>query len=115
MSASIRNITFDANDPKRLAAFWAAALEWELRDGFVIPPPDSPRLNFERVPEPKRAKNRVHLDVMNVDERVTHVERLERLGASKRGEVEDPSGDYSWTVLSDPEGNEFCVVDLAPL
>ena len=114
MLASIRNITFDATDPARLAAFWSAALGWELRDGFVIPPTGAPRLNFEAVPEPKQRKNRVHLDV-TVDDRERHVKRLEGLGAMRARDVEDVSGTYSWTVMLDPEGNEFCIVDLPPL
>jgi predicted enzyme related to lactoylglutathione lyase len=113
MPPFIRNITFDASDPERLANFWAAALEWELRDGFVMSPSGAPRLNFERVPESKTVKNRVHLDI-NADDREGYVQRLMALGARKELDVEDASGEYSWTVMLDPEGNEFCVVDLPP-
>ena len=114
LTTFIRNITFDAEDPDRLATFWAAALDWERQGGFVVAPEGRPRLNFERVPEPKVVKNRVHLDV-NVDDRGRHVARLIELGATKSHDVHDPDGDLSWTVMLDPEGNEFCVVDLPPL
>ena len=114
LTTFIRNITFDAEDPDRLANFWAAALEWERQGGFVVAPEGRPRLNFERVPERKVVKNRVHLDV-NVDDRERKVARLIELGATKSHDVQDPDGDLSWTVMLDPEGNEFCVVDLQPL
>ena len=114
MTTFIRNITFDAEDPDRLAAFWAAALEWELQDGFVVSPEGRPRLNFERVPERKVVKNRVHLDI-NVDDRERHVTRLIGLGATKSRDVHEPDGVLTWTVMLDLEGNEFCVVDLPPI
>jgi hypothetical protein len=111
----IRNITFDAAEPARLACFWAAALRWS-QDGTRVAPSagGGPRLNFEPVPEPKTVKNRVHLDV-NVDDREAHVQRLLDLGATKLRDVQDASGDYTWTVMHDHEGNEFCVVALPDL
>ncbi|MFI6038707.1 VOC family protein [Streptomyces sp. NPDC051315] len=66
------------------------------------------RLLFQRVPEAKSVKNRLHLDLHPGDgRRETEVERLTALGASVLREVREPSG--SWVVMADPEGNEFCV------
>ncbi|MEW2250184.1 VOC family protein [Streptomyces sp. NPDC058733] len=66
------------------------------------------RLLFQRVPEPKSGKNRLHLDLHPGEgRRADEVERLKGLGASVLGEVKEPSG--QWVVMADPEGNEFCV------
>ncbi|MCX4846028.1 VOC family protein [Streptomyces sp. NBC_00893] len=66
------------------------------------------RLLFQRVPEPKTTKNRLHLDVhAEPGRRQAEVERLVGLGATVLREVAEQGG--SWTVLADPEGNEFCV------
>jgi predicted enzyme related to lactoylglutathione lyase len=115
VEAFIRNVTFDAARPDELARFWAGALGW-LQDGTRVESPSggAPRLNFEPVEDPKLGKNRVHLDV-NVDDREAHVQRLVGLGATKVADVDDEGGEYGWTVMQDPEGNEFCVVALEPL
>jgi len=136
-------VTFDCADPAAQATFWAAALDYIVQpppEGYadwpsflaahgitiaadaasaVVDPEDKgPRLYFQRVPELKTAKNRMHLD-LNVSEtrrvgpeeghrRVdAAVERLVGLGAAKV-RVCDENGEY-WTVMRDPEGNEFCV------
>ncbi|MFV5993018.1 VOC family protein [Streptomyces sp. NPDC056231] len=66
------------------------------------------RLLFQRVPEPKTGKNRLHLDVhAGPGRRDAEVARLEGLGATRLRKVEEPGG--TWWVLADPEGNEFCV------
>ncbi|MEU1419635.1 MULTISPECIES: VOC family protein [unclassified Kitasatospora] len=66
------------------------------------------RLLFQQVPEAKTAKNRLHLDLHpGPDARDATVERLEALGATVLRAVDEPGG--SWTVMQDPEGNEFCV------
>ncbi|MDJ0925620.1 MAG: VOC family protein [Acidimicrobiia bacterium] len=143
MSLAIQ-ITFDANDPASLADFWAAALgyiiqppppgfeswddwarkmeipeeNWNDARALVDPEGQGPRLFFQRVPEGKQAKNRVHLDVnagggpdAEHQDRVVavgnHVDQLVELGA-KKVEVFEIRGDY-WVVMQDPEGNEFCV------
>ncbi|WAX78528.1 VOC family protein [Streptomyces sp. KMM 9044] len=89
------------------------------RDLAAVRHPDDPhqeesgtglgrRLLFQRVPEPKTAKNRLHLDLHPGEgRREAEVARLERLGARVLRRVEEPSG--SWTVMTDPEGNEYCV------
>ena len=109
----IFNITFDCHDPRRLSAFWAAALDYEVvdeRDDFVRLRSRDPRsvrhLLFCAVPESKVVKNRVHVDLASKDP-AAEVERLVALGATE-GEKRSGNG-TSWSVLSDPEGNEFCV------
>ncbi|MFJ9678119.1 VOC family protein [Streptomyces sp. NPDC101194] len=89
------------------------------RDLVAVRHPDDPyeeesgmglgrRLLFQRVPEAKTAKNRLHLDVhAGPGRREAEVKRLEALGATALREVDQPGG--RWTVLADPEGNEFCV------
>lgn len=90
-----------------------------FRDLIAVRHPDDPydkergaglgrRLLFQRVPEPKTAKNRLHLDLHRGEgRRVDEVARLEGLGASVLRHVEEPAG--GWVVMADPEGNEFCV------
>lgn len=137
-------MTFDCADPDRLATFWAAALgyrkqdppegfatwqeflvaqgvpedRWNSASAVVDPAGQDPRIFFQRVPESKVSKNRVHLDVnvaggqnVPIEERRGRVEaeaeRLTALGASKQGPLEERN-EY-WFVMQDPEGNEFCL------
>jgi hypothetical protein len=137
-------VTFDAADPEALAAFWGETLGYVEQDppeGFdsweawavandvprerwgdfaarVDPDGAGPRLFFQRVPEPKTAKNRVHLDLAVGGGRGTPpeesrrniaaaVERAVAAGATKVREVDER--DEYWVVLQDPEGNEFCM------
>ncbi|MGW5102248.1 VOC family protein [Streptomyces sp. NPDC004100] len=66
------------------------------------------RLLFQRVPEPKTGKNRLHIDLHpGPDHRAEEITRLKSLGARVLREVSEPAGD--WVILADPEGNEFCV------
>jgi catechol 2,3-dioxygenase-like lactoylglutathione lyase family enzyme len=138
-------ITFDSNDPAALAAFWAETLGYRVQDpppGFAsweqaleamgVPPErrndasalvdpagEGPRLFFQRVPEGKQAKNRVHLDVRTApglqgDARMaaleTEAERLVACGATRLGRYEPaPPLEAGHIVLTDPEGNEFCL------
>ena len=113
----IGNITLDCADPARVADFWAAALGWPNREGdasgeaawaAVTGGAGQPRLHFQRVPEGKTVKNRLHLDLNATDgDMAGEVARLEGLGA-RRGRLFDEPGDV-WTTMFDPEGNEFCV------
>ena len=64
---------------------------------------------FAKVPEPKTAKNRMHLDVATTDVEA-EVARLLELGATRVRDVDEWG--YVWTVMQDPEGNEFCVAQL---
>ena len=138
-------ITFDCADPAGLAAFWAEALGYQLQDppeGFesweqalaamrvpperrniasavVDPEGSGPRLFFQRVPERKQAKNRVHLDVraapgLEGDARMAaleaEAERLISHGATRLQRYEPaPPLSAGHIVLADPEGNEFCL------
>jgi hypothetical protein len=61
---------------------------------------------FVKTTEPKIAKNRIHLDVMASDPEA-EVDRLVELGATRVADIEEYG--YTWTVMADPEGNEFCV------
>jgi predicted enzyme related to lactoylglutathione lyase len=117
MHASILNITFDCADARAQALFWAAVTGWsaEERDATpghveyaVVPPGEgAPRLYFTTVPEPKAAKNRVHLDLLPPgDDPKAELARVLRLGAAVASS--QPPG-ASWLVLTDPEGNEFCL------
>ncbi|GHF11930.1 hypothetical protein GCM10017786_52270 [Amycolatopsis deserti] len=138
-------ITFDCADPAALSAFWAEALGYQLQappagfesweqalEAMGVPPerrndasavvdPDGtgPRLFFQKVPEGKTAKNRVHLDVragpgLQGDERMAaleaEAERLTTHGA-KRLERHEPSPPLAFghIIMADPEGNEFCL------
>jgi hypothetical protein len=84
------------------------ALVWKEGAACADPEGTRPRMYFQRVPEPRRAKNRVHLD-LRVPEprRAEEVERLTKLGATRIGEGQQ--GPHTWVVMADPEGNEFCV------
>ncbi len=117
MHASIHNITFDCADAKAQAMFWAAVTGGTAReqDGtpghveWVVMPvsPGTPRLYFTTVPEPKAAKNRMHLDLLPTGgDQHAEVARLAGLGATV---LEDQPPGAAWIVLADPEGNEFCL------
>jgi hypothetical protein len=114
MPAKLANITFDCNDALRLGSFWADALGRQLDpgsdSGFAsIGSSDPARAEaawfFEKVPESKVAKNRQHLDLVDADPKA--VELLVALGATIVAEHE--MANHRWTVMQDPEGNEFCV------
>ena len=139
-------VTFDAADPAALSGFWRQALaplgyepappppgyadwpeflaaqgvpesEWNSAAALVDPSGQGPRLFFQRVPEPKTAKNRVHIDLgsgggpsVPVDDQRAAVDdavrRLEQLGATFVERSEELG--VVWAVMLDPEGNEFC-------
>jgi hypothetical protein len=125
--AAIRDIVVDCAHPASLARFWAAVL-----DGYAVAPydeaelerlradgiddpeddpsvlveagPGRPRFFFMLVPEPKTVKNRLHFD-LRADDPAAEVIRLVGLGARITSEQDD------LTVLEDPEGNEFCLLN----
>jgi Glyoxalase-like domain len=106
----IKSLTFDCDDALRVATFWAAALgsdvdEDSTRDRAFVEAAGwgGPNIWFNAVPEPKAAKNRVHLDLRAPGAVPDEVRRLERLG----GRVLVPGDEL--VVMADPEGNEFCV------
>ena len=106
-------LTFDCADPVAVATFWAAALGYDLvapdpQGAFVEDPSGATKgLFFQPVPEPKTAKNRVHLDVRPTGSMHEEVERLTTLGATVFRRV-DVEGSF-WTIMLDVEGNEFCL------
>ncbi len=115
---TIQCFSLDCTDPDRTAAFWEAALGWrrthDSPEEVVLEPPAgspqdgvAPDLLFLRVPEGKAVKNRWHPDLRPADQ-PAEVARLEALGA-RRVDI-GQSGDESWVVMSDPDGNEFCVL-----
>jgi glyoxalase superfamily protein len=119
------HLVVGAADPPGLARFWSAALGWEAGagessevvvvwpHGYDYPDPGALPLVFVPVPEPKTAKNRVHLDLASasVAYQAAEVDRLLALGAARAGIGQ---GEVPWVVLADPEGNEFCVLDPRP-
>jgi hypothetical protein len=137
-------VTFDAGNPDKLADFWAEALgyikqppptgysswedwlramnipedKWDSASAAVDPEGKGPRLYFQKVPEGKTAKNRVHLDINASAGKATaqeertaiaraEAERLVAAGATRLREVDEGLG--FCVVMQDPEGNEFCV------
>ena len=115
MTVRIDTLTFDCADTMGTARFWADALGFDLDpesepDGALIrdPADGSPAIFFQPVPEPKVAKNRLHIDLRPSVSMAAEVERLEALGATVQGRV-DVEGSF-WTVMQDPEGNELCVL-----
>ena len=128
MPTRLVHLVVDAADPSRLARFWAGALGWEVAPvepdevdvwpaGFSYPDSSALPLVFVPVPEPKAGKNRVHLDLATESMRhqAAEVERLLALGAAPIDIGQGVQGDVPWTVLADPEGNEFCVLDPRPV
>jgi Glyoxalase-like domain len=110
-------LCFDANDPLRLARFWAVALRWEVDDSTLaelsLVPTDRTRfrIEFQAVPEHKAGKNRIHIDLTStsIDDQQETVERLVELGARHIDIGQSP--DDKHVVLADPEGNELCVIE----
>ena len=105
---SIRQITFDCHNPSKLAEFWSAATDCEVAAdyGDFVMVNSTPALGFQRVQDPTPGKNRIHIDGGGADRKAV-VERLKGLGATELGPHEAPG--LVWTVMQDPEGNEFCV------
>ncbi len=117
MTSRLVALCLDANDPVRLARFWADALHWEIydetHDEIGLVPTDDTRLRilFEPVPDKKTGQNRNHLDLTttSIDDQNQTVRRLVELGARHIDVGQDP--DEPHVVLADPEGNEFCIVE----
>jgi hypothetical protein len=138
-------VAFDCADPLKQAGFWAEALHYRMPDppgdfatweewaraegipeenwndaaGIEDPDGEGPRLYFQKVPEGKVAKNRVHLDLnvsggrgVSIEERreaiYAEIGRLKPFGAGDRRGAMDKDGEF-WVRMNDPEGNEFCV------
>jgi predicted enzyme related to lactoylglutathione lyase len=114
MTSTVDTLTFDCADAGTMVAFWSAALGYALEDedekGSYLSDPTGRGwpLYFQIVPEGKSVKNRLHLDLRPPDSMAAEVERMTALGASEHRFVEE--GGSFWTVILDPEGNEFCVL-----
>ena len=115
MSSLVDALNVDCRDPRPLADFWASALGYRLEDAddesASIVPLEGGRdwtVLFFVVPEVKSVKNRLHLDLSPPETMAAEVERLVAAGASVQGRVDE--GGSFWTVMLDPEGNEFCVL-----
>jgi predicted enzyme related to lactoylglutathione lyase len=117
MTCSVEALSFDANDPGRLARFWAGVLAWEAADdpyaGATLLPSDDTgfRLRFVPSTEQKARPNQIHFDLTSTsgdDQRET-VERALSLGARHIDVGQRPEEGH--VVLADPEGNEFCVIE----
>lgn len=123
------SVVIDTPDPVALSRWWAEAIDWQvvyesaeevaLMPSYIRSEDDARAMEWERIPpglvfvkvsEPKTLKNRLHIDLAphTSQDRDAEIERLESLGATR---VDVGQGaDVSWTVLADPEGNEFCVL-----
>lgn len=117
MATAIRHVTIDCADPYELARFWAQVFEVDLDpedepgdpEALVTPAGEAvPGLLFVRVHEPRSVKNRIHLDLQPSRPRDEEVERILSLGANLLRDQRRADG-TGWAVLTDPEGNEFCV------
>jgi hypothetical protein len=115
MASLIKSVTFDCGDALALARFWAAALGTDVdeeeasSDRAYVEAPGwgGPNMWFVRVPEPQSAKNRMHFDLRAPATMAREVARLEGLSAAVAQRFD------SHTVMTDPEGNVFCV-ELGP-
>jgi predicted enzyme related to lactoylglutathione lyase len=113
----LTNVCIDANDPSRLATFWAGLLQWERNaddpDEITLVPTDGTLFDiiFEPVPEPNDGPQRIHFDLSStsLDAQQTTVERAIDLGGRHIEIGQGPDAEHA--VLADPEGNAFCVLE----
>ncbi|HEY3977613.1 MAG TPA: VOC family protein [Streptosporangiaceae bacterium] len=115
MPVTLHHVVVDTYDLPGLARFWTQALGWKIlseREREIVIGPDVSApvgMCFMPVTDPKTVKNRLHLDLTTeAADRDAEIERLLALGA-RRVDI-GQTGEESWTVLADPEGNEFCVI-----
>ncbi len=123
MTVTVACVAFDCADALAVGRFWSAAVDRPLdagatsefasigfagrrmREGWwAVERKDEPTWIFAKVPEPKAAKNRMHLDVVAPDLEA-EIARLVQLGATRVADREEYG--YTWTLMTDPEGNEF--------
>ena len=125
MATRLVQIHMKARDDSALGRFWAEALNWGVSseapgvtnlepEGFVYPDPAAICIDIVADPQPKTGKNRVHINLATTSaaHQANLVARLQELGATPADVGQD---DVSWTVLADPEGNEFCVLEPRPI
>jgi predicted enzyme related to lactoylglutathione lyase len=122
MPTRLVHMVIDANDPQKLARFWAGVLGWTVAEeegeeeadvwpaGYEYPDPVALPIVFVPVSKPKAAKDRVHIDLASrsVEHQASVVQRARDQGARP---LDIGQGDVPWVVLADPEGNEFCVLE----
>ncbi|MFF2778420.1 VOC family protein [Streptomyces sp. NPDC058052] len=112
MRAHVQELVLDCGDPAALVRFWAGLLGGEpvdrSPDWSYVDPPGFVRIAFQRVPEGKTAKNRLHLDLEVPDPEAAADGTLASGAVRVGGLVTDEQG--SFQVMRDPEGNEFCFV-----
>jgi len=119
MASRITELVLDAMDPDLLARFWCEVLgyvELDRIDGDIeIGPPEAgfggpqPTIVFNRTDQPKKDQLRLHIDINATDrDQDAELERL--LAAGARPADVGQTGNESWHVLADPEGNEFCLL-----
>jgi hypothetical protein len=128
MSIRWYSVVVDCDDVEAQSRWWATALDWRLvyssaAEAIVVPPhaldqardipaaERGPGLVFVQVPDGKKVKNRLHIDLAppaDADQ-AAEVRRLEALGA-RRADVGQDGSATTWVVMADPEGNEFCVL-----
>jgi predicted enzyme related to lactoylglutathione lyase len=116
MDVRVAMVVIDCADPLALSDFWAKATGYAMQesddrwawikaeDGSAV------EIGFQRVPEPKSGKNRVHLD-LHTDDEEREAKRIEALGARRLYVSDNPEDIF--ITLADPEGNEFCVCRVA--
>ncbi|WP_151771048.1 VOC family protein [Streptomyces abyssomicinicus] len=125
MATRLVQINMKAHDDSALGRFWAEVLGWGIDSeeptvtnlepvGFSYPDPAAVCIDIVARPEPKKVKNRVHLDLATTStaHQAELVARLKGLGATL---ADVGQGDVPWTVMADPEGNEFCVLEPRPI
>ncbi|MGW6200803.1 VOC family protein [Kribbella sp. NPDC055110] len=125
MATRLVQISIKANDSSALGRFWAEALGWEVTadnaeetnlepEGFSYPDPSAVCIDLIPTPLPKSVKNRIHLDLATTSaaHQAELIERLQSVGATP---ADIGQGNVPWTVLADPEGNEFCVLEPRPI
>ena len=108
-------IVIDTVDPERIAPFWCALLGVQERGWFgedylmLTTDGGAPPVAFQRVPESKSDKYRLHVD-LEVDDLDRAFAKIAALGGSAISDILRMPGGYRWRVMADPEGNEFCIV-----
>ncbi|UED87422.1 VOC family protein [Streptomyces profundus] len=125
MATRLVQINMKAHDDSKLGRFWAEVLGWGVDSeapgvtnlepvGFTYPAPEAVCIDLVARPEAKTVKNRVHLDLATTStaDQAELVARLRDLGATL---ADVGQGDVPWTVMADPEGNEFCVLEPRPI
>ena len=124
MTSRISHTSFDAINAYAQSVFWAQVLDFAEdpedpnepgHEECLITSRDRGQLLlFITVPDHKKVKNRVHLDLLPVDRtREQEAERIRALGASHLADHRRPDGS-GWITLADPEGNEFCILSKDP-